>query len=56
MYDGVVPDVPTSMPPQYYKDDGAKEYAKYIWTEFTRRRWDAVRASEGKIVCDYLQS
>jgi hypothetical protein len=55
VYDGVVPEVPTSMPPQYYKDDDAKEYAEYIWTEFTRRRWDAVRASQGKIVCEYFQ-
>lgn len=51
VYDGVVPDVPTGMPPQYYKNDDAKEYADYIWKEFTRRRWDAVRASGGKIVC-----
>jgi len=54
VYDGVIPEVPTSMPPQYYKDTDAKEYAEYIWKEFTKRRWDAVRKSGGRIVCEYF--
>ncbi|KAF2690120.1 hypothetical protein K458DRAFT_289798 [Lentithecium fluviatile CBS 122367] len=50
VYDGVVPEVPTSMPEKYYKDDDAKKYAEYIWGEFTRRRWESVRESGGNLV------
>ncbi|KAI6280298.1 hypothetical protein MCOR27_004718 [Pyricularia oryzae] len=34
----------------YWKDDKAKELSDYFWWEFTRRRWDAVRASGGDLV------
>lgn len=52
IYDKIIPEVPTSMPAQYYKDEDSKEYAEYIWKEFTRRRWDAVRTSEGRLACE----
>lgn len=53
VYVDVIPDVPSSMPPQYYKDSDAREYAEYVWAEFMRRGWDAVRGSGGRMVCEY---
>lgn len=50
-YEGVIPDVPTHMPEKYYVDKDENDYADYMWNAFTRRRWDAVRESGGKIAC-----
>lgn len=47
---GIVPEVPVHMPEQYYENQDANDYADYIWNEFTRRRWDAVRKTGGRIV------
>lgn len=47
---GIVPEVPTHMPDQYYENKDANDYADYIWTEFTKRRWEAVRETKGRIV------
>lgn len=54
VYDGFVPEVVTEMPAQYYRDEGEKKYADYMWYEFTRRRWEAVRESGGRIVCKWI--
>ncbi|PSN64134.1 hypothetical protein BS50DRAFT_648038 [Corynespora cassiicola Philippines] len=51
IYDGIVPDVgPKSLQGNYWKDKDEKDYADYIFWEFTRRRWDAVKKSNGHIV------
>ncbi|KAH7067627.1 hypothetical protein BKA63DRAFT_495425 [Paraphoma chrysanthemicola] len=48
-YDGALPELPTSMPSQYYGSDETRSYAFYIWKELTKRRWRAVKESKGYI-------
>ncbi|KLU91717.1 hypothetical protein MAPG_10234 [Magnaporthiopsis poae ATCC 64411] len=51
VYDGFTPDVgPSSLKGDHWPDEDAKEYADYIWWEFTRRRWAAVKKSGGRLV------
>lgn len=53
VYDGFAPDVgPSSLKGDHWRDEDAKEYADYIWWEFTRRRWAAVKKSGGHLVCE----
>ena len=53
IYDGHLPEVPTGMPEKYYRDEEEKAYADYMWNEFTKRRWEAVRESGGHLVCKW---
>ncbi|KAL8364965.1 hypothetical protein RB595_003990 [Gaeumannomyces hyphopodioides] len=53
VYDGFAPDVgPGSLKGDQWRDKDAKEYADYIWWEFTRRRWAALKESGGHLVCE----
>ncbi|EJT71438.1 hypothetical protein GGTG_10696 [Gaeumannomyces tritici R3-111a-1] len=51
IYDGFAPDVgPGSLKGDQWRDKEAKEWADYIWWEFTRRRWAALKESGGHLV------
>ncbi|KAL8396898.1 hypothetical protein RB594_003843 [Gaeumannomyces avenae] len=51
IYDGFEPDVgPGSLKGDQWRDKEAKEWADYIWWEFTRRRWTTLKESGGHLV------